>query len=157
LAYGRRHWHIDHLLALSRTCLVLPVPDGDECALVHALCALPLFQVAAAGFGNSDCRRCRSHLLRLCETASAARALDALRLLLSGGCGPLAFGRLGERFVVIEQDPFGGTVEILELTALQRPHEGGKARQTQEQGDWHEIDEDVQGRFSCWIERDMRP
>jgi Uri superfamily endonuclease len=64
LRRGKRlHWHIDRVSEAAAACWAFAVPDGRECALVHALLARPAYQVALTGFGSSDCRRCASHLL----------------------------------------------------------------------------------------------
>jgi Uri superfamily endonuclease len=65
----RRHWHVDLLTEAGRVAGAWIVPGGDECALVAALSHLPM---PISGFGSSDCRRCRSHLL-LQPTCAGAR------------------------------------------------------------------------------------
>jgi Uri superfamily endonuclease len=55
------HWHIDRLTEAGTVLGAWTFPGEDECDLVTALSHLP---VAIEGFGNSDCRRCTSHLLR---------------------------------------------------------------------------------------------
>ena len=57
------HWHVDHLTALGEIRALAVQPDGDECAIIAALCALGDFAHPLNGFGSSDCRTCRSHLL----------------------------------------------------------------------------------------------
>jgi Uri superfamily endonuclease len=156
-ARGRPHWHIDRLVPLAATRLVVPVPEGDECALAAGLRALPVFDLAAAGFGSSDCRRCPGHLFRFRGPDSPPGLLASLRVLLPRPGRFGACGVVGERFVVVEQDPLGGAVEILELAAAQRPHEGGEAGEAEEKGDRHEVDEHVQGPFSLWIRHRIRP
>jgi histidyl-tRNA synthetase len=52
-------WHVDRLTEAGRVAGAWVVPDGDECALAASLAHLP---APVAGFGSSDCRRCRSHL-----------------------------------------------------------------------------------------------
>jgi len=54
------HWHIDQISAIAGILGAFVWPGGNECALV-AQCVM--FGPAVAGFGSSDCRRCRSHLL----------------------------------------------------------------------------------------------
>jgi Uri superfamily endonuclease len=54
-------WHVDYLTGEARLCGALLYADRSECALVAALAHLP---APIAGFGSSDCRRCRAHLLR---------------------------------------------------------------------------------------------
>jgi Uri superfamily endonuclease len=55
------HWHIDGLTEAGTVLGAWTFPGGDECDLVANLSHLP---VAIEGFGNTDCRRCTSHLLR---------------------------------------------------------------------------------------------
>ena len=57
------HWHIDQLTVQAAQMTALAVPDGDECDLVRLLLRSRRFTTAIAGFGNTDCRRCKSHLL----------------------------------------------------------------------------------------------
>ncbi len=64
LRRGKRpHWHIDHLTETAAACWAFAVPGGQECELVRRLLSRPAFEIALAGFGSSDCRRCASHLL----------------------------------------------------------------------------------------------
>jgi len=53
-------WHVDRLTEAGRVDGAWVFPDGDECALVASL---PHLDAPIAGFGSSDCARCRSHLL----------------------------------------------------------------------------------------------
>ncbi len=55
----RAHWHVDQLTRAGSILGAFVFPGGDECALNAALEQLP---TPFAGFGSSDCRRCRSHL-----------------------------------------------------------------------------------------------
>ena len=54
-------WHIDLLTEAGTVLGAWTFPGGDECDLVAALSHLP---AAIDGFGSSDCRKCRSHLLQ---------------------------------------------------------------------------------------------
>jgi Uri superfamily endonuclease len=60
----KTHWHVDQLTLAAAAISATGFPGGSECALVERLVAagatFPL-----PGFGSSDCRVCRSHLLRL--------------------------------------------------------------------------------------------
>jgi Uri superfamily endonuclease len=58
--FKTRRWHVDQLNTRGRLVDSWIVPDGDECELVRLLQHLP---VPIAGFGNSDCATCQSHLL----------------------------------------------------------------------------------------------
>jgi len=53
-------WHVDRLPETGRVDGAFVFPDGNECALVARLSHL---DAPIAGFGSTDCRRCRSHLL----------------------------------------------------------------------------------------------
>ena len=57
------HWHLDRLTVFAEQIAALPVPGGNECDLVEQLLRSRRFEIAAAGFGSSDCRRCEGHLL----------------------------------------------------------------------------------------------
>ncbi len=59
-------WHVDGLTEAGTVLGAWTFPGGDECDLVAALSHLP---VPIEGFGSTDCRRCRSHLLRWPDTA----------------------------------------------------------------------------------------
>ena len=54
-------WHVDRLTARGRVAGGWIVPGGNECDLARMLAHLP---APIPGFGSSDCRICRSHLLR---------------------------------------------------------------------------------------------
>lgn len=58
------HWHVDRLTIEAAGIVAVPFAEGDECRLVAALLDGGDFEVAAAGFGSTDCRACDSHLLR---------------------------------------------------------------------------------------------
>ena len=60
-----RRWHIDWLTQAADEILVLAFPGGDECALISRLSKLADIRFPVPGFGSSDCRTCRSHLLQL--------------------------------------------------------------------------------------------
>ena len=59
----RIHWHIDLLTTQAIEMIALPIANGRECYLVANLLSSSQFKSAVAGFGNTDCRRCDSHLL----------------------------------------------------------------------------------------------
>jgi Uri superfamily endonuclease len=54
-------WHIDNLTEAGRVFGAWTFVGGQECELVAALAHLP---TPVSGFGSSDCRECKSHLLR---------------------------------------------------------------------------------------------
>ncbi len=56
----RRRWHIDQLTETSNVLGAWIFPNGMECDLVDLNSTLPL---PIVGFGSTDCKRCRSHLL----------------------------------------------------------------------------------------------
>lgn len=53
-------WHIDNLTEAGDVLGAWTIVGGDECQLVASLAHLPM---PIDGFGSSDCRSCRSHLL----------------------------------------------------------------------------------------------
>jgi Uri superfamily endonuclease len=57
-----RHWHVDQLTAEGEIH-AMAYAGRRECELVAALSGLPEITMPAPGFGSSDCRICRSHLL----------------------------------------------------------------------------------------------
>lgn len=78
LAQAKRlHWHIDHLTVHAASISALISPGACECAIVERLLASGAFDLPHPGFGSSDCRRCRSHLLRL--TGCSPDALTVAR------------------------------------------------------------------------------
>lgn len=58
----RQHWHIDRLTVHAKP-RAIPIVDGNECTIVGALLASDRFHAPIPGFGSTDCRNCRSHLL----------------------------------------------------------------------------------------------
>lgn len=62
-ANRRDHWHVDALTRAVPVARVLIDIDGRECELVACDLDSGEWSVAVAGFGSSDCRRCRTHLL----------------------------------------------------------------------------------------------
>ena len=57
------HWHIDRLTNIRTPAAALSMPGGRECIVAADLTAGQAFAYALPGFGASDCRQCRSHLL----------------------------------------------------------------------------------------------
>lgn len=58
----RQHWHVDRITSRVRP-IAIAVPNGRECEFVSRLIDGTQFETAIAGFGSSDCSRCRGHLL----------------------------------------------------------------------------------------------
>ncbi len=58
------HWNVDHLSAQVRCSRVETYPKGREYDLIADLLANGA-DIPIPGFGNSDCRTCVSHLVRL--------------------------------------------------------------------------------------------
>jgi len=56
----RCRWHVDQITAVADVIGAWILLDGNECDLVARNSQLP---AALTGFGSSDCRRCRGHLL----------------------------------------------------------------------------------------------
>ena len=57
------HWHIDRLTLEAGDLAAFIVEHGNECQLVQALMQADGIKAALDGFGSTDCRSCRSHLL----------------------------------------------------------------------------------------------
>jgi Uri superfamily endonuclease len=57
------HWHVDHLTALAEDMHAIAVLAGSECEIAAKLAGTRAFKPVADGFGSSDCKICRSHLL----------------------------------------------------------------------------------------------
>jgi Uri superfamily endonuclease len=57
-----QRWHVDRLTAVGRIAQVAVRPNGRECLLVNEILDLG-GSIPIPGFGSSDCRRCRAHLL----------------------------------------------------------------------------------------------
>lgn len=62
------HWHVDRLTTRAAAMAALAVPEGDECRLATQLLQSGRFEIAMVGFGSSDCRQCKSHLLMTTPT-----------------------------------------------------------------------------------------
>ncbi len=60
---GRRHWHVDWLLARTAVRRAMVELGATECDLVRRDLESGRWVVAATGFGSSDCRSCPAHLL----------------------------------------------------------------------------------------------
>lgn len=58
------HWHIDRLTNAALQIKLFAGIGGSECEIIARLSSSPDFHVPLVGFGSSDCRNCRSHLLR---------------------------------------------------------------------------------------------
>jgi Uri superfamily endonuclease len=62
------HWHIDHLTSIPTNkikaiFLFENANKNFECEVIRELTENFKLRIAAKGFGNTDCRRCQSHLL----------------------------------------------------------------------------------------------
>jgi Uri superfamily endonuclease len=68
-------WHVDQLTTRGEVLGAWAIPRGDECELVQRLAFLP---VPVAGFGATDCARCRSHLLRWPRRVARSAIVAAL-------------------------------------------------------------------------------
>lgn len=68
------HWHVDRLTIAARDITALAFPGGSECALVARLLASGMADIPVAGFGSSDCRSCKAHLLRLNKAGDSPHA-----------------------------------------------------------------------------------
>lgn len=57
------HWHIDHLTTAGSVVAACAFPGGNECDLAQRLARYRACDFGPNGFGSSDCRECRSHLI----------------------------------------------------------------------------------------------
>ena len=64
-------WHIDRLTEAGEIEAAMAVPQARECELIAAVISMPSVEAPVPGFGSSDCKRCRAHLLALGETDAA--------------------------------------------------------------------------------------
>jgi Uri superfamily endonuclease len=63
------HWYVDRLTEAGAVIGAWAFPGGGECELPAALSRLP---APIAGFGSTDCARCRTHLFQWPEAARPA-------------------------------------------------------------------------------------
>jgi Uri superfamily endonuclease len=63
----KTHWHVDWLTTSAARLIAAAFPGLGECDLVARTLAAggAAVEVAVAGFGSTDCRRCAAHLLAL--------------------------------------------------------------------------------------------
>jgi len=62
---GIRHWHVDWLTSAAGEVRAAAFPGRTECELIGFLSDLSGASFPIPGFGSSDCRRCRSHLIQV--------------------------------------------------------------------------------------------
>ena len=62
---GVRHWHVDWLTNAAGEVRAAAFPECTECELIGCLSVQPGVDYPVLGFGSSDCRRCRSHLVQV--------------------------------------------------------------------------------------------
>jgi len=86
------HWHIDHVTSIPTNkikaiFLFEGANKNFECALIKELTENFRLKIAAKGFGNTDCKRCLSHLLyckqRMTHSHFIARYQSTVRLMPS--------------------------------------------------------------------------
>jgi histidyl-tRNA synthetase len=78
------HWHADQLTVAGRITGIAFAERANECSFAQRLAAQPGATIPLAGFGSSDCRHCRAHLVRLPDADTLASAVTddaALRYL----------------------------------------------------------------------------
>lgn len=77
-------WHVDQLTERGSVVGSWIFPGGDECDLVAAMSNVP---APIPGFGSTDCRRCRSHLLRWSDVNMSTSSLKLAMQRVSVGQG----------------------------------------------------------------------
>ena len=78
----RAHWHIDRLTLTGRVTGIAFTEDVGECDLAQAIAASVGAAVPLAGFGSSDCRRCRAHLIRLPSLESLPSTVASITAII---------------------------------------------------------------------------
>ncbi len=65
------HWHIDYLLTAQNVKITkieaIPSEQRNECLLNQELISSGTAEYSHFGFGSSDCRKCKSHLLKVID------------------------------------------------------------------------------------------
>ncbi|MBL6929434.1 MAG: GIY-YIG nuclease family protein [Rhodospirillales bacterium] len=61
----KRHWHVDWLTVAATGLRAAAFPDASECDLTARALEVPGVSIPVDGFGSSDCRCCKAHLLAL--------------------------------------------------------------------------------------------
>ena len=61
------HWHIDQLTIKASYIGAVALPGADECDVVEWVRQQAGASFPLPGFGSSDCRRCRAHLLLIAQ------------------------------------------------------------------------------------------
>lgn len=117
-------WHIDHLTHRTRTLQAVLIEGGTECDIVKALVSTGEFRIPLRGFGSTDCRRCRSHLLQW-RAESRGRACGERLACTCSTCGILSQGGQSPD---VHRMPGSGTLRIGWSPALCHRNEeaGGK-------------------------------
>src|SRR3546814_19916032 len=64
------------------------IEGGAECNIVSVLVATGEFRIPLKGFGSTDCRRCRSHLLHLRDGGAAGKRAGLFGLTSFGSSVP---------------------------------------------------------------------
>ena len=60
-----KFWHIDWITDNPKSMEALAFPNQNECNLIHEILKIKKATIALNGFGNSDCKTCISHLIKL--------------------------------------------------------------------------------------------
>ncbi|MBC8158850.1 MAG: GIY-YIG nuclease family protein [Rhodospirillales bacterium] len=74
----KRHWHVDWLTIVTENLRAVAFPNGSECDLTTRALEMPDVSISVDGFGSSDCRRCKTHLLTLSPEISAEQVRNAI-------------------------------------------------------------------------------
>lgn len=71
-------WHIDWVTQQADDIQAYGFPGESECCLTAALMAKLQAHCPIRGFGNTDCKRCRAHLVEFDHQPGARQILEAL-------------------------------------------------------------------------------
>jgi len=72
-------WHVDYLTTVAGGDELAALPGANECAIVAALSSVDGVSFPHPGFGSSDCKNCRSHLLCVPPSVGAETVFDLMK------------------------------------------------------------------------------
>ena len=74
----KHHWHVDWLTGVADDLRAAAFPKRSECDLTARVLGFSGVSVPVDGFGSTDCRNCKAHLLALSLEISDERFLDSI-------------------------------------------------------------------------------
>jgi Uri superfamily endonuclease len=61
----KKYWHIDWLTTQTKEIKCLSFPNENECKIIKEILKIDKTSIPCEGFGNTDCKICKSHLIKL--------------------------------------------------------------------------------------------